>query len=118
MKFKTLARSTERAFTSADTMFRNIYGNQQLEKRIFSGSHETSVISTQFVIDTQSPLTITGKFIDNKPEPGDSLGLLLMMVLLKGASIFDLEDRQLVSSNAVTVISDSQCHRESCIPLN
>ena len=37
---------------------------------------------------------------DNKPEPGDWFQQLLRMVLLKRASRFNLEDCQLVSSNA------------------
>ena len=72
-----LLRSMERTFTSMDTTFSKIYGKQQLEKQwIVPGGHETSMIDTQFMINTQFLLTIAER-----------------------ASLFNLEDHQLVSSN-------------------
>ena len=58
------------------------------------------MIDTQFMIDTQLPLTITGRFIDNEHELSDSLG-----ILPKRVSFLDLEDCRLVSSNVTELSS-------------
>ena len=77
-----------------------------MEKLLFvvSGCDETLVIDTRDGYAVRDPYAVavgdTDRVIDNELELGDSLQRLPRMVLLKRVSVFNLEHRRCVSSNA------------------